>query len=1112
MVLQVFGYSIVFFYVLRYTFIYWALFAIGGFLSLAIVGYFVIFVKVRKPIVNNPKVKRFKFVEPSIWNSHSDSSIEKLNKPIIADSFLVSETLEEFIDLIIKEFVDSWFKQVSKDSSFQDSIKVELKSIFTKLISRLADIDYARLLVSQVLPIVNEHFIYFTKAEETVRVKGTVPKSETPEYHLAIANQFDRGRLHPGVTVSNLENNDTNEKNYLRSKIASILPYLLSEQERSNEIVTSLVTEIVACTILTSILQMVGEGDFYNLLIVKLVGDNLKHRDQVKRLREALKEHTEMLAKKQSQREDEGTSSTFMITENTDIPSFKEMMSNVNEIDSIQQLDSIRDSLKVQLQASPSNRVTRKLLELSSAIDERTRNLISLEANLIGNLSLSDILPNPRFFKVFSEFMKDQNRLEVLQFWKEIDSLRAPLEESALNEDGEVDMSVSLEFTSTDDIRRILDHYSQVYVNSVSKDLLQDVENLSNESSSESKLIRYQKARKTMFKVQQAIFNEMVETDLPAFKKSGFILKLGHISSLKSKASPDLGSIQAISKNERVNPEVIQAVEDAFTKIMKDPSENENRFSYDQKINLSSSSLPEFSSEKQAITAEVKKELLFGDTSSLFGYDSTEGLNLGSNNRSSKLFDDLSDESGTDTDSMTYDSDSQVLPIDSEESGNPGSEVFWAAPGNLNLAEEIPKLTDQIEKLNEQVKVLIPLIRKAELTNNISELKILTKSKVSVEREINSKELQKQQYIVQENDNSLYGKSRVSIQSYISGSENGKEFILYIVEVQKFSSNDPSIVRAGWVVARRFSQFFKLHEYLKLRYPQVSNIRFPKRTMSVLKFQQRQLVELRKIALEEYLQLLIQIPEVCSNKAFRSFLSSENFTLRKNQTFEDGITGDGSRSKNNVELVANKLYNGISTRLVPNFNTVPRKAATDVATNEEMMENIKDMQQELKWFDEYGSSSSKEVFVKPICDLLISVFRLNNSKSWLRGRALVLILQQLFGTTIEKKTYEQVDLQLKTEEKMLDLLINLQNIVFPNGKFKDPPVLRTLYQRSTTRQEARVLLGVFMNETCSRIFGTSNTNFASTKIFSMIQNDFLNKHLILQIIDELVAKAFPELT
>lgn len=133
MVLQVFGYSIVFFYVLRYTFIYWALFAIGGFLSLAIVGYFVIFVKVRKPIVNNPKVKRFKFVEPSIWNSHSDSSIEKLNKPIIADSFLVSETLEEFIDLIIKEFVDSWFKQVSKDSSFQDSIKVELKSIFTKL-------------------------------------------------------------------------------------------------------------------------------------------------------------------------------------------------------------------------------------------------------------------------------------------------------------------------------------------------------------------------------------------------------------------------------------------------------------------------------------------------------------------------------------------------------------------------------------------------------------------------------------------------------------------------------------------------------------------------------------------------------------------------------------------------------------------------------------------------------------------------------------------------------------------------------------------------------------------------------------------------------------------
>ena len=65
------------------------------------------------------------------------------------------------------------------------------------------------------------------------------------------------------------------------------------------------------------------------------------------------------------------------------------------------------------------------------------------------------------------------------------------------------------------------------------------------------------------------------------------------------------------------------------------------------------------------------------------------------------------------------------------------------------------------------------------------------------------------------------------------------------------------------------------------------------------------------------------------------------------------------------------------------------------------MENLRDMESELKQFDE--AASARTPFVKPICDLLISVFKLHNSRSWLRGRALVVILQQMLGTTVEKR-------------------------------------------------------------------------------------------------------------
>jgi len=90
--------------------------------------------------------------------------------------------------------------------------------------------------------------------------------------------------------------------------------------------------------------------------------------------------------------------------------------------------------------------------------------------------------------------------------------------------------------------------------------------------------------------------------------------------------------------------------------------------------------------------------------------------------------------------------------------GGSGSddEIRQAAPGDLGLAEAIAALTFDIEKLSTQEAVVDSLYRKAELTNNTVELRILRKSKASLHREIRRKELQRQQYIVQESDNSLY--------------------------------------------------------------------------------------------------------------------------------------------------------------------------------------------------------------------------------------------------------------------------------------------------------------------------------------------------------------------
>lgn len=1020
---------------------------------------------------------------------------------IIKESFLISEVVEELIDLIVNEFIHQWFHHISSSLVFEDSVKLELKSVVIILKQKLANVNIAKFLVSKIVPLVNHHFAEYLRAEAKVKEKS-LNNFESLERDVEVAREYEKGKLHPAVTLT--LGSFENEKKYLRKRIGGVLPKLLSEKENTNDPAMSLVREIVACTVLCNVLGMLSEGDFYNLLIMKFIGENLKHRNQVKQFRAAL----EQLAHKPSINSLRNESN---FKDLTDKGRFKQMLTQISYSKSIEDLEAKEKVLNAQIAKETSKLALRRLKILKLSVQERISKLSKTVVNSkaeLSNLSLLEVLNNPVVSKSFAEFLEDRGRLNLLLFYQTVDLIKAPLEDSTIDDDGG-NLSLSLEFLDLEDVKEV---YEMFFIDAsldLDESLIETVKAYADNLDATKVMNLYQQARKALLKLQNDAYQTICEVDFPIFKKSDEFLRLARIENMGNNVVARKESIafplsmqldDSVDQTSAVGPAVFKAVEDAFSEIMKSSQTKDNE------------TITESSYEKRSDRRD-----LFGDTLSLFGDDSRYDDSQ-TGQRYSKLFDDVSDESGTDNDSINFDSDTQTQSVSlldemsrgsSGGAGGPGDDiqVHLAAPGNLRLSEEILKLDEEIEKLVDQQYILEPLLKKAELTNNVAELKILKKSKVGLDREIISKELQKQQYIVQENDNSLYGKSRVNIQSYISGSEKGKEFTLYIVEVQKFSNEDPDVVTAGWIVARRFSQFFKLHEFLKARYPLVASLKFPKRTVLVLKFQQKQVADLRKVALEEYLQALITIPEVCANKALRSFLSSENFNLRKNQPFDEVKTN----SPASAESITNKFYTGIQSRLT---DASTRNRREKVA-NEELMRNIKDMQRELRQFDEVNSSLSgsdtiKEPFVKPICDLLISIFSLNSSKSWLRGRALLVILQQIFGTTIERKVYEFIELNVKSEEGILDLINNLKNTLFPNGKFKDPPVIRSLLERMSTKHEARILLSMFMNETCSKVFGLSNTSFASSNLFGMFQNDFLNKHLLFKLLDEILNELFPE--
>jgi sorting nexin-25 len=414
-------------------------------------------------------------------------------------------------------------------------------------------------------------------------------------------------------------------------------------------------------------------------------------------------------------------------------------------------------------------------------------------------------------------------------------------------------------------------------------------------------------------------------------------------------------------------------------------------------------------------------------------------------------------------------------------------EVHEAAPGDLGLAEAITALTTDIDRLMAQDAVVDSLTRKAELTNNTAELRILKKSKASLEREIRRKELQRQQYVIQESDNSLYGRSTIKIKSIMVGKEDdGREYAVYVVEVQRKAGEQ--MPAATWTITRRYSEFHELHQRLRMKYHSVRNLDFPRRRM-VMKLQS-DFLHKRRLALEKYLREILLLPDVCRSRELRAFLSqsaiapgfetqSENEDKKDIMTrFYNSVTDGMEDILGNIPVLdqlsvaGQNLLSAATNQLI----TLPTTISEDPLAAAEV-------EAELNAFED----RELEPFVKPICDIFLEVFELNRGNNWLRGRAVVVVLHQLLGGTIERKVRENVKGFL-SEEAIVRYISLLRDSMWPGGQLKRNGKPRTAVEKSKSRTEASLMLATLVPDLAASVVGRLNAQAASRRIFATFNN------------------------
>jgi sorting nexin-25 len=222
----------------------------------------------------------FSFSTPAAWQAVLTRTQWSQNTPqsfppLCPDAPHLSAALNDILIMIVRDFVLTWYKELSPSPSFPMAVSSVLHDSLGKLFDRAAGIDISALLVKRILPKITAHVEQFRQSEIALRGAGLERKlTQSEELDMLLASRYATkggGRLHPAIENLSTTFTKQTEEIHLRQLIEKALPHVLPEKEYKSRAYRLVVREVLVCVVLQPLMDMVSDPDFCNRAIDQVV-------------------------------------------------------------------------------------------------------------------------------------------------------------------------------------------------------------------------------------------------------------------------------------------------------------------------------------------------------------------------------------------------------------------------------------------------------------------------------------------------------------------------------------------------------------------------------------------------------------------------------------------------------------------------------------------------------------------------------------------------------------------------------------------------------------------------------------------------------------------------